>query len=133
MGEYRSPRADLKITKRALGWVLNGCTSTDHVESPGQFDSVLNVRYSFWTMLLSSLKESCSFVSIALYDHAHGKRFSIRPPIEFNGAVKNSVCRRLGGHVVEQFLVMSTREPNRHFHICEISPPIADRFYRGIN
>jgi hypothetical protein len=74
-------------------------------------------------MLPRGLKKGDSFVWIALYDHAQGKRFFIGPPVELRGAVENTVGGRLAGNVMQQLLVVSTGEPDRHFHFFETLPP----------
>jgi hypothetical protein len=75
-------------------------------------------------MLPGGFKKGYSFVWIfALYDYAHGKRFFIGPSVELGAAMENTVGGRFAGDVMQQLFVISTREPNRHFHCRETLPP----------
>jgi hypothetical protein len=74
-------------------------------------------------MLPGGFKKGDSFVWIfALYDYAHGKRFFIGPSIELGTAMENTVSGRFAGDVMQQLFVVSTGNPNRHFHCSERLP-----------
>jgi hypothetical protein len=90
------------------------------VESSGHFEPVQYVRYRSGTMLPSGLKKRNGFVWVfALDDYAHGEGFFTRPTPKLRRPMENSIGASLIVHIMQQLLVVSTRQPNSYFHPCE--------------